>query len=260
MRYEPVRRAVGMRPLSVEPAQSQGLPLSKEYVYAGGRLVATEEPTPATTPTPTPGGPPPTALTATGFFPSANSSGVKLVWAAPSSGSPTSYVVERASSRNQGGLLYGPVGSPVTTLPTQANPYIDPSPAVGTVYVYRVKAMYAGGPSDYSNQDLATTVRYSGDDPLVGGASVIRAADLSELRAVVEAVRSLAGVGAGAWKSNPAPAFGGSILKEHYAELRTNLDPALDELGIGRVPVDASIALTLPVKAVHIQDVRDKVR
>jgi hypothetical protein len=100
-RYEPVRRAVGMRPLVVTSAQGgTQLPLSKEYVYAGGRLVATEDPPPASTPTPTQGGPSPTALVATGYFPSANSASVKLVWAAPSSGSPTSYVVERASSRN----------------------------------------------------------------------------------------------------------------------------------------------------------------
>jgi hypothetical protein len=44
-RYDAVRRAVGMGPLLVTPAQGNAnLPLSKEYVYAGGRLVATEEP------------------------------------------------------------------------------------------------------------------------------------------------------------------------------------------------------------------------
>jgi hypothetical protein len=41
-RYDAMRRAVGLRPLIVTPAQGGAqLPLSKEYVYAGGRLVAT---------------------------------------------------------------------------------------------------------------------------------------------------------------------------------------------------------------------------
>lgn len=46
-RWEPFRRAVGMRPLqpAAEPQQGGGaLQLAKEYIYAGGRLVATEEP------------------------------------------------------------------------------------------------------------------------------------------------------------------------------------------------------------------------
>jgi hypothetical protein len=62
-RYEPVRLAVRMRPLTapVVPQQTP-LPLAKEYVYAGGRLVATEEPTPVPTPTPTPACTPPTTL------------------------------------------------------------------------------------------------------------------------------------------------------------------------------------------------------
>jgi hypothetical protein len=59
-RYNPARHFIGLSPL-VAPA-TQGdwagtLPLAKEYVYAGGRLVATEEPAPAATPTPTPAGP-----------------------------------------------------------------------------------------------------------------------------------------------------------------------------------------------------------
>lgn len=37
-RLEPVRRAVGLQPLTVTPAQNQNLSLSKEYVYAGGGL------------------------------------------------------------------------------------------------------------------------------------------------------------------------------------------------------------------------------
>lgn len=204
-------------------------------------------------------GPPPTALVATGYFPSSNSVAVKLVWSAPSGATPTGYIVERASSRNSDGPAYVVLGVPVTTLPTQVNPYVDQAPA-DAVYLYRVKAVYAGGYSGFCTPDLATTKRYTGDDPLIAGASVVRAADLTELRAVVESVRALAGMGAGVWKSNPSPLSNGSILKDHFKELRDNLNPALSALDIAQLPVDETLAVGLRVKAVHIQDVRDKVR
>jgi hypothetical protein len=268
-RFEPIRRAIGMRPLSTTVAQATPTPPSKEYIYAGGRLVATEEPTSAATPTPTPGGPPPTGLVATASLPTQITVEVRLIWSAPSTATPSSYVVERASVRLSDGLKtdYAALGSPVTGAPTPSAPYFDPLPAEGMVYLYRVKAMYASGSSGYSNQDVAATKRYSGDDPLIGAndplhrpASVVRAADLTELRAVVEAVRTLAGLGAGTWKGNPAPLTNGLILADHFTELRTNLNQALDELGIGQVPDDTSIASTQPVKAVHVQDVRDRLR
>lgn len=270
-RFEPVRRAIGMRPLSAVVAQASPtpLPLSKEYIYAGSRLVATEEPTSAATPTPTPGGPPPTGLVATASLPTQATVEVRLIWSAPSTATPSSYVVERASVRLSDGLKtdYAALGQPVADAPTTSAPYFDPSPAEGMVYLYRVKAVYASGPSGYSNQDVAATKRYTGDDPLIGAndsqhrpASVVRAADLTEMRAVIEAVRTLAGLGTGTWKGDPAPSRDGLILADHFAELRTNLNPALDELGIGRVPDDTSIASTQPVKAAHVQDVRDRLR
>jgi hypothetical protein len=76
----------------------------------------------------------------------------------------------------------------------------------------------------------------------------------------VDAVRVLANVGPAAWQTNPAPAPGGSILAAHSLELRTNLNPALSALGITQMPSDPTLAVGLPVKAVHIQDVRDKVK
>lgn len=265
-RYEPLRRAAGMRPLLAPAAQQQGaLPLAKEYVYAGGRLVATVEPTP------TPTGPPPGNLVAVASFPNPTAAAVKLTWSAPPTGSaPTAYVVERASARVSDGVKteYAPLGQPVTDVPTQTSPYLDPTPPEqGMVYAYRVRALYAGGYSGYSNQDVATTFRYTGDDPLVGAndpgnrrASVVSAAIMTELREVVEAVRVLAGSGAATWKQDPPPASKGPIWAEYFTELRTQLNPALEALGISPMPADASIESKKPVKKEHVQDVREKVR
>jgi hypothetical protein len=265
LKWEPLRRVVGLAP-AVEPAAQTTptpLQLSKEYVYDGGRLVATEEPTPV------PSGPPPTGLVATATV-SSPALPVSLTWGAPSSGVVTSYVVERAESRdNSTGLLsFAPVNPPAAKLPTAQSPYLDQTASAGKVYVYRVKANFAGGGSSaYSNVDVATTVSYTGDDPLVGAnhqpgqhASVVSALNLTELRGVVNSVRALAGLGAAAWKGDPAPQSGGRILAAHFQELRDNLNPALAALGIAPMPPDSTLGVGQPVKAVHIQDVRDKVR
>lgn len=269
LKWEPLRRVVGLAPAAEPAAQATPTPLqlSKEYVYAGGRLVATEEPAPATTPTPS--GPPPTNLVATATV-SSPALPVSLTWGAPSSGVVASYVVERAESRdNSTGLLsFAPVDPPSATLPTAQSPYQDQTASPGKVYVYRVKANFAsGGSSAYSNVDVATTVSYTGDDPLVGAnhqpgqhASVVSALNLTELRGVVNSVRALAGLGAAAWKGDPAPQSGGRILAAHFQELRDNLNPALAALGIAPLPPDSTLAVGQAVKAVHIQDVRDKVR
>jgi hypothetical protein len=98
----------------------------------------------------------------------------------------------RASVRVSDGFKtdYTLLGQPVTNLPTQAAPYLDPTPPTqGMVYAYRVRAVYAGGTSGYSNQDVATTFRYTGADPLVGAdaatrhrpASTVRTANLTDL-------------------------------------------------------------------------------
>lgn len=52
------------------------------------------------------------------------------------------------------------------------------------------------------------------------------------------------------------PLSKGLTPADHFAELRTNLNPALGALGIGVVPGDDSIASNLP----YLQDVRDRLR
>ncbi|HEX7313982.1 MAG TPA: fibronectin type III domain-containing protein [Pyrinomonadaceae bacterium] len=256
-RYDSVRLAVGMRPLLAPAARRSGqgtLPLAKEYVYAGGRLVATEEPAPAATPTPTPAGPRPTGLKAT----ATSASVVHLEWVATTGA--IKYVVERRD-----GLEAQPVE---ITTQSDAASFDDALPQSGAfAYLYRVKAIYASGCSEYSGQDLATTVIFTDDPiPVQNPNTRIKAAHLWELRRAVEAVRALAGVTAPPNWSYPdpvAPPEGErrKIYLEDVRELRTRLDDALDQLGLKTpYPDDPPLARFEKVHAAHFEQIRERVK
>lgn len=337
-RFDPVRRAAGLSPLVAPAVQTQGgLPLAKEYVYAGGRLIATEAPSggpAAPSNLRIPGNrymspfkgslawddnsadetgfkiekfsggswsqvtllaanstgysidgacgdsyrvratnalgdsdysnvavacieeanPAPTGLRAT----AAGGNSVSLSWAASGS-TANHYEVERKLS------VHDP--SPYS-FSCPASPCTDSSAAPWTAYLYRVRAVSSEGvASAYGEPDVATTAVYTGDDPLIGKAdpqgrppSRVRAADLTEMRRAVDAVRTLAEVGGAMWKADPAPQSGGRVLAAHFTELRANLNTALSALGMAVLPDDATLGAGLPVKAAHLQNVREKVR
>jgi hypothetical protein len=249
-RYGLVRRAVGLRPLIVTPAQGDApLPFSKEYVYAGGRLVATEEPTPAAAPTPTPAGPPPTNLVATAEFNSAGVTDVRLTWDAPAPGSAVvSYVVERMKA--------GTDFQQVAAVQEPARTYNDADVAPDSAYLYRVRAVFSnGGSSSYANRDLATT------------GAVIKAVHLRELRRAVNAVRALAPpLGDASWShedpvSSP-PAQRRAIYAADVTELRARLDEALGTLGLqaGGYPDLPPLQVGAVVNADHFEQIRARVR
>jgi hypothetical protein len=262
-RYDPVRRAVGMRPLAIAQATPTPLPLSKEYVYAGGRLVATEEPSPSATPTPTPAGPPPTNFVAK-FVPTGpGAGGVRLTWSSPSP-AVTGYEVERR---------HGLAPADFTTIPISGNveTYTDPTGEDNASYLYRIKAVYAGGYSDYTGYDIATAVAFS-DDPLQPHSTVIRAAHLTELRRAVRAVRTLAGKGAPVWSypdpvSSPASSRR-AVYLEDVTELRAQLDEALarldEALGVQTFlqpyPPSPPLGRYGQVYAEHFEQIRGRVR
>jgi hypothetical protein len=234
-------RAFIVAPFSPPPIPSPSNP-SKEYIYAGGKLIATEEPAP--------GGPPPTNLVAT----AESATTVGLTWTAPVSGVVTGYVVERTHILNV---------QPIEIQTGSSAPsFIDNSALVDKAYLYRVRAVLAGGGSSlYSNKDLATTVVFT-DASLQG--VIIKADHLNEARRAVNAVRALALLGLSSWTypdpvSSP-PTARRSIYLEDMRELRTNLNPALSPLEIAQLPDDATLERGLGVKATHLQDVRDKVK
>jgi hypothetical protein len=249
-RYEPVRRAVGLQPLAAAQATPTPLPLSKEYVYAGGRLVATEEPVPSATPTPTPSGPAPTNLVAT----ATSASGVSLTWAAPA-GNVIGYVVERRGD---------PVSQPLEIATgSSSTSFNDSTPAGDHAYLYRVKAAFAGGGfSDYGNADLATTIIFT-DAQLQG--VTIKAIHLTELRRAVNAVRALApGLAAATWTyPDPVstPGQRRAIYLKDVTELREKLDEALAGLGLtSGYPTEPALMEGGPVSAQHFEQIRARVK
>lgn len=239
-------RQKGKKGKDVSTASFNSNSPAKEYVYAGGRLVATEETTGggcATGPG-TPGQPTATATSTTS---------VTIIWPA-SSETVDHYQVERKQTLSDSGYQVVKANVP----PASPNVSVTDSPvSANTAYVYRVRAFLdAAGvcPSAYSGADLATTVVFN-DDPLQSHVTIIRAQHVTQLRQAVDAVRLTAGIGAASW-TNPLD----QVRWVHFSELRTRLNEALSVLRFSQMPTDPGIALGNTVYATHLQAVRDKVK
>lgn len=246
-RFEPVRRTLGLASVATPaPTPSANLTLAKEYIYADGRLIATEEATPSLAPSPTPSVSTPTNLIA--VVEDAPSLSIDLMWSAPA-GTVSHYLIERAE---RGGFTTLTSASPVPA-------FTDTTTQVDNVYRYRVRAVFSGGAtSDYSNGDLATTFFQS--EPVVAGQTVIRAKHFTDLRQAVDDARVIAGLGTASW-STPAPSIGGNIIGTHVAELRANLEPALAALGFPPTTyTDPAPLGGKPIQAAHINELRARVR
>jgi hypothetical protein len=236
--------------VAASPPQGQ-LNLAKEYIYAGGRLIATEEPPGGGGPC-TPPGSPGNSLVATSF---ATGSQVSLSWA------PTGadhYEVERRPNKNA-------AWTTLTPNPTQAQ-FTDTSVTPSTTYLYRVRSMDAGGqcPSDYSNTDLATTMNYA--DAIAIGVPV-KASHLIELRTAVNAVRTAAALSQFDWPdgSSPGsvavPAVNGPILKNQMQKLRDRLNEARASLGFTPQPfTNEPLTTGTRIFAAHVLELRQGVQ
>jgi hypothetical protein len=255
LRWGNVRRAVGLAPLTEPQTTPTPPPLAKEYIYAGGRLVATEEPAP-------PSGPPPTGLAATASTAAANQ--IDLRWDQPSAGTVDHYEIGRKSRVGDQFSVVGSTQGAATTFADLGDP--------DTAYLYAVRAVFAGGArSDYSNADLATTVAFT-DDPLIGAndpqgrpATTIKAAHLTELRRAVSAVHALAGLGEVTTWSYPDPVSSPAssrrpIYLEDINNLRDRLDEALPPLGRTPPTYDGLTRYVTKVSKEHFQQLRDAVK
>ena len=216
------------------PLPSPGSP-SKEYIYAGGRLVATEEPNPMAAPT---------NLVADTF----SSARVDLTWtAAPGA---HHYQVERAP--NLGGTFTVLNANVATTT------YTDNTVTSVNAYLYRVRSADAvGNLSAPGSSDVATAITFT-DNPLTVGSTLVKAVHVTELRQAVNAVRAAANLSAATWTD--ATLTNITIKAVHIQELRTNLDQALSALGLSTSAYTDASLTGVAIKKVHLDELRQRVK
>jgi hypothetical protein len=127
----------------------------------------------------------------------------------------------------------------------------------GRAYLYKVRN-FNGTESPDSNLDLANTVVSSN---IATGGAVVMAADINTVRDIVDAVRTLDGIGAGSYSfgsGSPVRISGGGTTLIHAADIteaRTNLDTAMFGL-FGSHPVFTN-AITQNVSTVQAIDFND---
>lgn len=92
------------------------------------------------------------------------------------------------------------------------------------------------------------------DNPLVVTETTAQSRHITELRAAIDALRTHLGMSAFTWQ-HAAPT-GALVKADPILEMRTALDQALGAPSTG---YSAGLAQGLPIKAIHIQDLRDRV-
>lgn len=247
----PTLPGINKPPAAPPPGNFNANSPSKEYIYAGGRLIATEVPASSAAPA---------GLMATTRD---GSLVIDISWN-PAQGAQ-SYRLERSAGN---GASYQPVSSTVST-----TSFSDTTMTEGLAYLYRVCVADSQGNclSAYSNVDLAAAVVFSDDplgDPLTGPGTTIQARHITQLRAAINAVRSAAGLPDAVWDNTHPVAAQQWIYASHITEMRARLDEARNAL-------NTCCGVSLPgtytepnlaggnlfgIRRAHIKDLRDRVK
>lgn len=141
-------------------------------------------------------------------------------------------------------------GSPAT------NSLSDGGRPGNTAFLYKVKAVGAGGTSLDSNVDIATTRIYT-DDPIIAGVTAIKAVHVTELRAAVDAVRTLAGLGGFSF-TDASLETGAPVKSAHVIDLRAALDAARAALSLPALTYTNTIAAGASVvSAIDTTEIRN---
>ena len=207
-----VKRLRALFVAPVTPPLPPPLNPSKEYIYAGGKLVATEAPSTLLAP-------PNLVATTVSNVPAPQ---VTVSW--QQTEGAHHYEVEKTTNLNAN---YTSVNSNVTGTTVNDS---DVTPV--TAYLYRVRAVDANGNmSPFSNVDLATAISFA-DDTIESNVTLVRAVHVTQLRQAVDAVRAVtATLGPANW--GPAiTQYETTIQAAHIQDLRLNLDPARSLLNL----------------------------
>ena len=225
-------------PPAPSPLPSTANP-SKEYIYAGGKMLATEAPSLLV---------PPLNVEANTF----SHTRIDISW--DPAANAHHYVVERASQAGS----FTTLNSNVT-----GTSYIDNTVTNLTAYLYRIRsADSTGNVSSVSNIDLATAITFADDPfPAPPTQTLVRADHVLQLRQAVNAVRDLIpSLPDFVWTQSTLTPGTTLILADDIEELRTALDQALQPLGF---PIGGYTDPDLNGKFFqkqHITELRDRVK
>lgn len=156
--------------------------------------------------------------------------------------------------RTPNNSTYTLVGSP--TAPS----FVDPTASANVAYLYKVVAVDPGaGVSPDSNKVLATTVAFT-DPLLTGGTDAIKSVHITQLRAAVNLVRALGGLGAATF-TDPVLSSSIKVSRLHLTQLRSELDARRSSFGLTTLAyTDPTITANVTrVKAAHITELREGV-
>jgi len=194
---------------------------------------------------------PPASVTAI----ATSTTSVSVSWSAPGGTTPVQYDVYRSSDN----VIYtqvGVVGHPTTV-------FADHTASPGIAYLYKVRSAGSAGTSEStdSNVDLATAVLFA-DDPLVAGTTLVQAAHITQLGAAVDAVRTLASLGAGSYADGTVITGTTLVKAAHLTDLRTALDAARSTLALSALSCseETITASTTMIKGDHITELRNGVK
>ena len=185
----------------------------------------------------------PTNLTATLLSPTS----VQLSWAY--SGTADQFIVLRCDSQCQDWLNW-------LQFPDDGSPFVDDTISPNKLYLYRVYAMRDLVPSDSSNVELTSTMSFSTVVPHV---TAVQAAQVSQIRTAVNALRAAAG--------QPAMSFTDNVLTSvwikavHFTELQAALNAARTAPAVALPPLSFTPILQGgQVRAVHLQELQGGVQ
>ncbi len=173
-------------------------------------------------------------------------SNILVTWTA--SAGATSYNVYRTQDNS----VWTQVSTPGVVVGTTYNDAVSTNKA----YKYRVRAVN-GSESGDSNSDLAVAIDFT-DPTLTAGVTAMKAAHVNELRAAVNALRTLNGNQGAFSFTDPSLTAGSTGVKAvHITELQTQLNLARVALGFTAATfTEVPVAGVTAIRKVHVEELR----